>query len=82
MLKVSAGPGQDVPLLVLIGVIVMVAIIGFSVELEAIKLLISPVPDAANPIVGLELVQAYVVVPPILFVEKVTLLVLVPVHKN
>ena len=50
----------------------MVAINGVDPGLYPVKAAIFPLPDAANPIAGVSLVQLYVVVPPVLFVEKET----------
>ena len=63
------------------GVTIMVAVIGLGVVFVPLNALIVPEPDAANPIAGFEFVQLYVVVPPILLVEKDTVEVLVPLHK-
>ena len=57
MVKVLEGPVQVTPALVKLGVTTMVATTGNAVALIAVKLAILPVPLAANPIEGLELVQ-------------------------
>jgi hypothetical protein len=64
------------------GVTVIVAVIALGVVLVTLNALIVPVPVAGNPIAVLEFVQAYVVLPPVLTVEKVTVVVLVPLHKT
>lgn len=58
MVKVCEGPAQDGVPLEYKGVTVRVAVIGFAVGFVALNALIFPVPDAANPIAVLELVQA------------------------
>ena len=63
------------------GVTVIVPIIGIGVLLVTLNALIFPVPESANPIAEFELVQLYVVVPPVLLVEKVTAKVVDPLHK-
>ena len=57
MVKVLEGPVQVTPALVKLGVTTMVATTGNAVALIAVKLAILPMPLAANPIEGLELVQ-------------------------
>ena len=57
--------------LVKVGVTVIVAVIGAVPVFTAINE-IFPVLAAASPIAGLEFVQEYVVLPPVLFVVKVT----------
>jgi hypothetical protein len=72
MVKVLVGPVQDIPALVKVGVTTIVATTGAVVLLVAVNKAIFPVPDAANPIEVALLVQAYVVVPIVLVVVKVT----------
>ncbi len=60
---------------------VIVAVIGLAVVLVTLNALMFPVPDAGNPIAVFELVQLYVVVPPVKLVEKTTAVVDVPLHK-
>ena len=51
-------------------VAVIVAVIALAVVLVTLNALIVPVPVAGNPIAVLEFVQVYVVLPPVLTVEK------------
>ena len=51
---------------------VMVATMGAPVALVAANPPISPLPMAESPMAGALFVHAYVVVPPVLFVVKVT----------
>ena len=81
MVKVCVGPEQDGVPLEKEGVTIIVPIIGLGVLLVTLNALIFPVPESANPIAGFELVQLYVVVPPVLLVEKVTAEVVDPLHK-
>ena len=67
--KDSVGPSHMVPPLSKWGVTVMVPVRGSVPPLVVVKE-ISPVPLAGSPIPGVVLVQVYVVVPPVLFVEK------------
>jgi hypothetical protein len=61
-----------------VGVTVIVATIGDAVAFIAVKLgIVLEVPDAANPILGVSLVQVYVVVP-VLEDDKVTKVVASP----
>lgn len=62
------------------GVMVIVAVIGNVVALMAMNEAMLPVPLAAKPILGTVLVQLYVVVPPVLLVEKDTAVVFSPLH--
>ena len=62
------------------GVTVMVAVIGAAVPLVAVKPGILPVPDAANPIAVLLLVQLYTV--PAMVPVKMTGAVPDPLHSN
>ena len=68
MLNVSTGPEQATPLCVNVGVTVMFAVMGVEEVFVPINEAMSPFPEAANPIAVLEFVQAYVVVPRVLFV--------------
>ena len=68
MINVSTGPEQATPLCVNVGVTVMVAVIGAEEVFVPVNEAIFPFPEAANPIAVLEFVQAYVVVPRVLFV--------------
>jgi hypothetical protein len=56
--KVRGMPAQEIPPLVNSGVTVTVAVIGAAVPFVAVKEGTRPVPVAANPIAGLEFVQA------------------------
>ena len=80
IVKVCAVPEQLTPPFVKVGVTVMVAVTGDVPVLIALNDAIFPVPFAARPIVVLLFVHAYVVVPPVLFVEKVTAVVGLPLH--
>jgi hypothetical protein len=61
-----------------VGVTVIVATIGDAVAFIAVKLgIVLEVPDAANPILGVSLVQVYVVVP-VFEDDKVTKVVASP----
>jgi hypothetical protein len=60
----------------------MVAVTGAVPVLTAEKAAMLPVPLAANPIEVLEFVQLYVVVPPVLEVENVTAVVLLPLQTD
>lgn len=69
-MKLVDGPGQfSVPSLK-VGSTVIAEEIGLLVLLVAVNVAIAPVPVVANPIDELVLVQLYVVVPPVLTVEK------------
>ena len=57
MVKVFDGPLQLVPPLVKVGVTVMVAMTGLDPVLVVVNEGILPVPEAASPIEGAELVQ-------------------------
>ena len=81
MVKVCVGPVQAGVPFEKEGVTVIIAVIGLAVAFVTLKVLMFPVPDAGNPIAVLELVQLYVVVPPVVLVEKITAVVLVPLHK-
>jgi hypothetical protein len=74
IVNVIAAPVQPLAL----GVTVIVPLIGAAVALVAVKLGILPVPDAANPIAVLELVQANVV--PAVRLVKFTAAVAWPAH--
>ena len=56
IVKVTGRPTQPLA----VGVTVIVAVTGAPVALVAVKAGVLPVPEAANPIVGSELVQAKV----------------------
>ena len=75
IVKVLVGPVQEVPSLAKVGVTTIVAITGKVPVLTVVKELMSPVPVAARPILVVLFVQAYVVVPPVCVVPKVTLTV-------
>ncbi len=79
IVKVIGVPLQLL-ILVNIGVTVTVAITGVFPVLVAVKEGILPVPEAANPMDVIELLQLYVVVPPVLFVEKSTEEIVSPLH--
>ena len=72
MVKVLVEPVQLVPPLVKVGVTTIVAITGAIPMLTAVNEAILPVPDDTSPMPGVSLLQAYVVVPPVLVVVKVT----------
>ncbi len=57
IVKVRCVPVHVVPPFVYVGVTVIVAVTGALVALVAVKLAISPVPEAANPIDGALLAQ-------------------------
>ena len=65
MVKSSAAPGQDNPRWVKLGVTCMLAVTGPVPALMAEKEDMLPVPVAASPMVVLELLQEYAVVPPV-----------------
>ena len=71
IVKVLVGPVQFTPLLVNVGVTTIVANIGDGPAFVAVNAGIFPVPEAGIPIEAAELVQAYVVVPPVFVVPKV-----------
>ena len=56
-MKVFVAPVQETVPLVYVGVTIIVAITGAVPVLVAVKPVISPVPEAANPIVRSEFVQ-------------------------
>ena len=80
IVKVFVGPVQFTPLLVNVGVTTIVAITGAVPVLVAVNDEMFPIPDAKSPIDGVSFVQAYVVVPPVLLVPKITAVVLVLLH--
>ena len=80
IVKVLVGPVQGTPLLVNVGVTTIVAITGAVPVLVAVNDEMFPIPDAKSPIDGVSFVQAYVVVPPVLLVPKITAVVLVLLH--
>ena len=57
MVNVLAGPAQPIDPLVKVGVTVMVATTGMVPGLMAVKDGMLPVPEAARPIDGVELIQ-------------------------
>ena len=75
MVNVFVGPVQLTPPLVNVGVTTMVAITGQVPLLTAVNEAMFPVPEAARPMLVVLLVQAYVVVPPVLVVSYVTVVV-------
>ena len=77
IVKVLVGPVQGTPPLVKVGVTTMVATTGEVPVFTAVKAVMFPVPNAKSPIPGVSFVQAYVVVPPVLLVPKITAVVLV-----
>jgi len=70
IVNVWAVPEQLVPPLLKVGVTVIVALIGAEPVLVAVKAGSEPVPLAPRPIAVFELLQAYVVVPPVRLVLK------------
>ena len=76
MVKIFVGPVQLTPLLVNVGVTTMVATTGAVPVLTAVNEAMLPAPNAKSPIPGVSFVQAYVVVPPVLLVPKITDIVL------
>ena len=64
IVNVFCGPGHVVPALVYCGVTVTVATTGEVPELAAVKALIVPVPEAANPMEGVLFAQVYEVAVP------------------
>jgi hypothetical protein len=80
IVKVMGVPVHVVPPLLNEGVTVTVATTGEVPTFIAAKLAILPVPLAARPIEGWELVHEYVVVPPVLVVVKVTAVVAPPLQ--
>ena len=80
IVKVLVGPVQLTPPLVNVGVTTIVAITGAVPVLVAVNEAMFPVPEAKSPIPGVSFVQAYVVVPPVLLVPKITAVVLVLLH--
>ena len=77
IVKVLVGPVQLTPPLVKVGVTTTVATTGVVPVLTAVNEAMLPVPNAKSPIDGVSFVQAYVVVPPVLFVPKIIAEVLV-----
>ena len=75
IVKVLVDPEHPVPF-VYKGVTTIVAITGAVVILAAANEAISTLPDAARPIEDAELVQEYVVAPPVLTVAKLIAAVL------
>ena len=57
MVNTSTGPLQLIALFVKVGVTVIVAVAMFVPEFVAVKDEISPIPLAAKPILGFELLQ-------------------------
>ena len=53
ILKVFAGPGQEIPPFVKVGITVTVASIASKVVFTAVKAGISPIPDVPAPMSGL-----------------------------
>ena len=80
IVNTSTVPVQLTPLYVNVGVTIIVAIEGDVPEFNVVKVGISPVPEAPIPIVGLELVQEYVVNPIVFAVEKTIALTESPLH--
>ena len=75
MVKVFVGPAQPIEPLVKVGVTTIVATTGDVPVLTAAKEAILPVPEAARPMLVVVFVHAYVVVPPVFVVPKVTAVV-------
>ena len=75
MVKVCAMPSQKTVPSEKYGITVIVATTGAVVVLMAVKDAILPLPPDAKPMLGALLLQAYVVVPPVLVVVKVTAVV-------
>jgi len=82
MVKVFVGPAQPTEPLVKVGVTTMVATTGEVPVFTAVNDAILPVPEAARPMLVVVFVHAYVVVPPVLRVPKVTAVVKEPLHSN
>ena len=80
MVNVAGVPTQLTAPLVYVGVTVMVAVTGEEPALVAVKAAMFPLPLAAKPIEVLLLVHAYVTVPPVAGLLKVTALVVEPAH--
>jgi len=80
MVKVFVGPAQPIEPLVKVGVTTIVATTGDVPVLTAAKEAILPVPEAARPMLVVVFVHAYVVVPPVFVVPKVTAAVAVVLH--
>ena len=80
MVNVLLGPEHDTPPFVNVGVTVIVAVTGDVPVLIATNDAMSPLPLAARPIDVVLFVQAYVVVPPVLFVVNTTAVVFDPLH--
>jgi hypothetical protein len=80
MVNVWEGPVHGTATLVKVGVTVIVAVNGAVPGLTAANVPILPAPLAARPIPGVSLVHAYVVVPPVLIVPKLTALMFEPLH--
>ena len=82
MVKVWVGPSQVIPALLKCGVTTMVAKTGVVPGFDTTNAGMFPVPVAARPMPVPELTQVYVVVPPVLFVIKMTGIVRAPVHNT
>jgi len=82
MVKVWLVPVHDTLLFVKVGVTVIVATTEDVPAFVAVNDAIFPVPLAARPIDGVLFVHAYVVVPPVLLVEKFTAAIAEPVHNT
>ena len=80
MVKLNGKLTQLIPPLLYVNVTVMVAVTGALPGLVALKERISPVPDAAKPILVLLLVQLKVAIPPPAGVVKLILAVGAPLH--
>ena len=82
IVKLSGEPEQATELYVNVGVTVIIARTGEFPLLMVLKEAILPVPLAKRPIEGFELVQAYVVIPTVLLVVKLTAATGDPLHTS
>ncbi len=80
IVKVIGVPLHVIPPLVKLGVTVIVAVTGAFVAFVPVNEAILPEPLAANPILGVLLVQLYTILPPVVGLLKVTAVVDVLLH--